>query len=835
VTGISYPEEFFQVGGALEPGAPSYVVRQDDEELMHAVLAGQYCNVLASRQMGKSSLMVRTVHRLQEEGMRRVFIDLTRMGTGVSADEWYFGLISRFKRQLELSVDEATWWETRDQLGPVQRFSVFLREVVLEEVQRAIVVFVDEIDSTLSLPFTDDFFAAIRAAYNARAIDSAYERLTFVLLGVARPSDLIKSRTRTPYNIGTTIDLRDFTEEEAQVLMGGLEAAYPDQARGILERVLYWSGGHPYLTQKICAEVTAEGGRWTDGRVDDLVKRLFPSEGVYRETNLQFIRDRVRGSEERGGMLRLYRRVHAGKRVPDEERSAVKSQLKLTGLVKATPDGTLVVRNPIYGQAFDGRWIRENMPLSPAQWVAIVSMAVALVAVLVVGYLFVRERSLPNEVRAEQYTSEVQNTTSPEVRVSSLASLFALGGGYEDDARDLFFLELDAARRLAMFEGLANPQPMGQAMLTVVEAVYQDARLVESTEGDQLLRVMAAALHEVEGDEVRGAATMARVIDYWAVGRDLASEGDWAGAVDQYVQALGLREESPAILLDRAVAYAQLGDYTAALDDFEEVIELDPDRLVRVEGAINGDRGLFDHLGTHRERNPQLARHFPTLTPTPTPTATPTRTLTPTATATPTPTPIPTPTSTGRPTSTPTSTPTATATATATPTVTPMMTPSATATSRELSVPILLAPEDGASFVGWGARVILSWSSAGPLAQDEYYVVRIPYDSVGGIAEFWRRETALELPSHFSLPNIGFADRHYNWSVQVMRCTGNCDWALDDNTKKQGVAVGAESATGLFYWHPDIIEAPPTAAPDTTPSPGVTPSPTPRPPTPTPP
>lgn len=100
-------DEFFKVGGALDPDVPSYVTRQADEGLMQAVLSGQYCNVLTARQMGKSSLMVRTVKRLRDEGVRTVVIDLTEMGTKViSPSEWYFGLVSRFRRQLGLAVDE---------------------------------------------------------------------------------------------------------------------------------------------------------------------------------------------------------------------------------------------------------------------------------------------------------------------------------------------------------------------------------------------------------------------------------------------------------------------------------------------------------------------------------------------------------------------------------------------------------------------------------------------------------------------------------------------------------------------------------------------------------
>jgi hypothetical protein len=101
----------------------------------------------------------------------------------------------------------------------------------------------------------------------------------------------------------------------------------------------------------------------------------------------------------------------------------------------------------------------------------------------------------------------------------------------------------------------------------------------------------------------------------------------------------------------------------------------------------------------------------------------------------------------------------------------------------------------------------------GSLAADEYYVVRIPYDNAGGIAEFWRKGTSFKVPPNFSGRNVGFPDRHYNWTVQTMRCTNNCTNATDDNVRKTGQATGAESAMGLFYWHPDTGGNRPVATP----------------------
>jgi len=90
-----------------------------------------------------------------------------------------------------------------------------MTDVVLSQVAERIVIFVDEIDTTLRLDFTDDFFASIRYLYNARATNRALSRLSFVLLGVASPGDLMKDPERTPFNIGQRVDLGDFSEEDA--------------------------------------------------------------------------------------------------------------------------------------------------------------------------------------------------------------------------------------------------------------------------------------------------------------------------------------------------------------------------------------------------------------------------------------------------------------------------------------------------------------------------------------------------------------------------------------------------------------------------------------------
>ena len=116
-----------------------------------------------------------------------------------------------------------------------------------------IVIFFEEIDSTLSLKFpVDDFFAFIRGCYLKRPDNVKYENLTICLIGVASPSDLMKDPRRTPFNIGHAITLTGFSLDEAEkALIPGLDQALNNSGE-VLREIFEWTSGQPFLTQKIC-------------------------------------------------------------------------------------------------------------------------------------------------------------------------------------------------------------------------------------------------------------------------------------------------------------------------------------------------------------------------------------------------------------------------------------------------------------------------------------------------------------------------------------------------------------------------------------------------------
>ena len=183
------------------------------------------------------------------------------------------------------------------------------------EISQQIVIFVDEIDSILSLDFpTDDFFALIRACYNERADKPEYQRITFCLLGVATPSDLIKDIKRTPFNIGRTIELQGLEFSNAQPLINGLGKKVKNPAE-VVKTILDWTGGQPFLTQKVCdlfSNNLLEKSELTVLQVENSIRTNIIDnwEAQDNPEHLRTIRDRILKDEEQAvKLLGLYQQI----------------------------------------------------------------------------------------------------------------------------------------------------------------------------------------------------------------------------------------------------------------------------------------------------------------------------------------------------------------------------------------------------------------------------------------------------------------------------------------------------------------------------------------------
>ena len=365
--------------GGLKEG-DLYIERPADQELLAALQRQEYAYVLSSRQTGKTSLMLRTIRKLRASGVRCVKLDLGMLGSESGPDAWYQSLALEIAESLGLDEEFAESCFARwSRSTPVQRFIRFLREVVAQS-EMPLVLFVDEIEGFLKLPMrmADEFLSAMRALYNDRDREPIYRRLSFCLMGVCTPTELIRDERRTPFNVARGISLEDFRWDDVKDGFLSVLSEFPD-AEQALRRIFDWTNGHPYLTHRLVQDwmQRAQDGEPTDAQhIDSIVRQQFLGGlGREHENFLEVERRLSLGPPHRARQrLALYVSIRRGQVIPARSRDPIQLELRLTGLIaERRNDGgeaVLAVRNRLLAELFDTTWAPKSDPakLDPSLW-----------------------------------------------------------------------------------------------------------------------------------------------------------------------------------------------------------------------------------------------------------------------------------------------------------------------------------------------------------------------------------------------------------------------------------------------------------------------------------
>lgn len=379
----------YQIGESLPPRSPTYIWRQGDRQLYENLRSGVFCLVLTPPHTGKSSLCLQGMRRLRQAGIACANIDLSKIvKPELTESQFYARIAYTLANRFNLIEDMGglkSWWKQKQSLHPLSRLAKFIDEVLLPcefLAEKKIVIFVDEIDSALKLPFSvSSFFRFIRACYERRDSRPAYKRLTFALLGVASPGNLLgENNNPTPFAFARIIELNNFELQEAEILGNGLKVKSANYKQ-VLEAVLSWTGGQPFLTQKLCKLIAeapvcpmiGEELSWTDKLVQELVIENWENQDDRQ--HLQIIRERLLSNGKQTiELLKLYREIllvpqsslgtGAIADIPDlADYTRAEIELQLSGLV-VKQSGKLTVANRIYEAVFNSKWVEENLQLT---------------------------------------------------------------------------------------------------------------------------------------------------------------------------------------------------------------------------------------------------------------------------------------------------------------------------------------------------------------------------------------------------------------------------------------------------------------------------------------
>ena len=234
--------------GTMDPESRFYIEREGDA-LCQADIArqGVTITIKAPRQLGKSSLLVRTLAHAAATGKAMAFLDFQLLDreTLESPETFFRTLCHWITDELDLADEVDCFWKT--ELGYVQRCTNYVRRHVLHQVDGSLVLAMDEVDRMFDCPFRSDFFGMLRSWHNSRRPGNEWKCLDLALVISTEPYLLIDDLNQSPFNVGQVIELDDFTPDQVRDL--NARHGYP-LSEAQLTRLMSLIGGHPYLVRR---------------------------------------------------------------------------------------------------------------------------------------------------------------------------------------------------------------------------------------------------------------------------------------------------------------------------------------------------------------------------------------------------------------------------------------------------------------------------------------------------------------------------------------------------------------------------------------------------------
>ncbi len=344
-----------------------YVQRPVDAELLDHCQNARPTYILQSPQMGKTSLIAHTIEKLNANTHQGVRIDLSQFPLSQREEDWFYNIVRILDDQLDLTTDVITWWSKPSvfALPPYIRLTKLMTEVILPEMNMPIVLFIDEVERTMTLPFRDHFFEWLSSMYESRATTSILYRMSFVISGMANPSQLIPDGGPLLFQWSHRVVLSDFSTEETLALAGKL-SFHEDDTEEIAEWVYKWTNGHPYLTQLIF-QILEEQHRtvWLEKEVDECIQSFIASPEGLHEPHFQYIRTALTEPDTNGvNLLGAYLNLLKGKTENLKTNQTALEQLRLIGILHENDDDThteVVVRNALYQEIFSLSWVKRHL------------------------------------------------------------------------------------------------------------------------------------------------------------------------------------------------------------------------------------------------------------------------------------------------------------------------------------------------------------------------------------------------------------------------------------------------------------------------------------------
>ena len=253
-------QQIKQTSGAVPLDSRFYIVRDTDEDFLQTIKRrDSIVLVKGARQMGKTSLLARGLQQARMAGAAVVLTDFQKLNAQhlESIENFFLALAEMIYDQLDVDTEPEDAWSPRR--GPSINFERYIRRIVLKQLGGPLVWAMDEVDRLLTCQFGSEVFGLFRSWHNERSLDPAspWEQLTLAIVYATEPHLFITDPNQSPFNVGTKLELRDFTVEQVAELNGRYGSPLKDQTE--VSRYYRLVRGHPYLVHNGIFEMKRGG------------------------------------------------------------------------------------------------------------------------------------------------------------------------------------------------------------------------------------------------------------------------------------------------------------------------------------------------------------------------------------------------------------------------------------------------------------------------------------------------------------------------------------------------------------------------------------------------
>ena len=337
----------------LQKANDYYVKRPLIEQQVYQslLLTNFILRIKAPKKMGKTILINHVLKQLKaNKNYRIISISFQEADNSHLSElnKLLLWLYTNVSDKLKLPVELNNWDNLTQKFGGKMTFTNYFEKYLLHKLESPMVLFLDNLELLRLNEIHQDFLGMLRSWNDKASRNSLWQKLRLVI-SYAPNIEIKMNPNKSPFNIGTPVELPEFTPEEVQQLAENYQLNLDNYQ---IEELMNMVGGHPYLVDLTFRNLKTRN----DMTLEKILEIATTKDGIYHSPYLQeylaILKQHPDGVlKEYPDLAKCFLKIIKGEDIGNIKSHAIKTLMNL-GLVKDM-DGQISVSCKLYRLYFE--------------------------------------------------------------------------------------------------------------------------------------------------------------------------------------------------------------------------------------------------------------------------------------------------------------------------------------------------------------------------------------------------------------------------------------------------------------------------------------------------